>query len=131
MREPDLTRGTTLYVPNADSHLRRMIHPGSGIVGTPYDTTAGGIYRPDGEPSSEIDYEGAVYGQANMATYEERVYHAWDRHVTRYPTVARMVVPTDQLIEVGFLIPMPGDRPQIVIDRQDVVDEWCAATVTT
>lgn len=138
--------GDTVYVPAADSHLRRSILPGSGIVGTAQD-----------DRQVLIDYEGDRYGQGR--TYEERIYHAWDRHTwgeNGYPTVARMLVDADELIEVGFLlIPKiePSEdklreimierygfyepaaaheirrelaRPQLVIDRQDVVDEWQA-----
>ena len=108
--------GTTLYVPNAGSPLRISIREGSGIVGTDVP----------GDDRVMIDYEGAIYGQSNIRTYEDRVWQAWGRHTENYPTVARAYVKREELIEVGFLDP---ERREIHVDRQDVVDEWCAVAV--
>jgi len=137
--------GDTVYVPCADSHLRRMIIAGSGIVGTAQPGTTRIL----------IHYEGSKYGQ--FETYEERVHHAWMRHVEDAPTTAFAVVEKDELLEVGFLLlrQQPTDeqiaaewrrrgyhgpmlpplvheirrelkQPVLVIDRQDIVDQWCA-----
>src|SRR5436305_2608893 len=91
---PKQRDGRTIYVPVADSHLRNMIRPGSGIVGTA-DPDSGRIV---------IDYEGAIYGQS--MSYEDKIFHAWGRHTHGehgYPTVARAWVESEQLLEVGFL----------------------------
>src|SRR5207253_7459535 len=67
---------------------------GSGIVG-----------KVMGDGNVLIDFEGAIHGQE--MSYEDRVHHAWGRHTWNdgrgYPTIARMVVPFKDLIEVGFL----------------------------
>lgn len=81
--------GTTVYVPRAGSVAGRMIDRGSGIVGT----VSGGLVT--------IDYEGNRFGASNIVTWADRVYHAWDRHTTDYPTVARMTIDPIELNEVG------------------------------
>jgi hypothetical protein len=145
--------GTTIYVPVADSPLRRTIHPGSGIVGTPQPRTGRAL----------IYYQGNESGLEAFETYEARCYHAWGRMTWKgrgYPTVATSVVSLEELIEVGFIIPptapdelaigealrrhgyfgpMSFDirdavrrelmQPKVQIDRQDVVDEWLATMV--
>jgi hypothetical protein len=142
--------GRTVYVPVADSRLRGVIRRGSGIVGTAIPGPGRRVL---------IDFEGNLYGSLQMGEYEERVFHAYDRHVWKgrgYPTVARMIVEAEQLLEVGFVLTHdePSDaeilaearrrgyegpmipelsetlarelrRPEVVIDRQDLVDEWC------
>jgi hypothetical protein len=111
--------GLTVYVPVAGSRLRGWILPGSGIVGTVQPGTGRVL----------IDYEGNKYGAASLGPYEERVYHAHDRHTWRgrgYPTIARALVPFEELIEVGFYDP---ETRTVHIDRQDVVDDWLAAAV--
>jgi hypothetical protein len=141
--------GTTVYVPTLKSHLRRMILPGSGIVGTGQDDGRVLIY-----------YEGNKYGAASLADYGDRVYHAWGRMTWEgrgYPTISWALVDAGELLEVGFLlVPEQPDeiaigaelrrrghfgpmsfairdsvrrelaKPRVVIDRQDIVDEWVA-----
>lgn len=115
MIEPD---GRTVYVPAPGSDLRRTIAPGSGIVGTAVP----------GTDKVLIDYEGAIYGQA--MDYEERIYHAHDRHTWRgrgYPTAARVLVDAGELVEVGTLTRI-AHRPwvRVTLTRPELLEEWCA-----
>lgn len=83
-----------VFVPREDASLQETIEPGSGIVGS---------RREDGRV--RIDYEGNLYGAANITTFADRVYHAASRHTAHegrgYPTRARQVVERDELVQVG------------------------------
>jgi hypothetical protein len=108
--------GRTVYVPTPESPLRRTIVAGSGIVGTAL---------PDSDKVL-IDYEGGIYNQAGFDQYDNRVYHAYDRHTFKpygYPTVARMLVDAHDLIGVGIFDP---ERRTVHVIRQDELDEWLA-----
>lgn len=83
----------TVYVPDADKLT--VIDRGSGIVGT---VEAWPVHQGD---HVLIDYEGNRYGAVNLRTFADRVARAWDRQSVRYPTVARMVVHKQALVEVG------------------------------
>lgn len=86
-------RGTkilTVYVPAADSALRRTLLPGSALVGS----------LSNGRRIM-VDFEGDKYGSQGLRTYEQKLLHASGRHVERYPTVARAFVESGDLIEVG------------------------------
>lgn len=48
-----------------------------------------------------IHFEGNLYGADNLKTYEGRIRQAAGRQVERYPTMAKMVVAREQLVEVG------------------------------
>jgi hypothetical protein len=86
-----------VYVP-ADGHLP-MIARGSGIVGQPYVGDRPLIH---GGRMVRIYFEGRIYGQANLVTFADRVYHAADRMAQRYPTVATLVVQETELVKVGL-----------------------------
>jgi hypothetical protein len=68
-----------VYVPHERSFLRRSIRRGSGIVSLPLER--GNI---------EIDFEGNLDGDADLARYVARVAPAWDRQSRRSPTIARL-----------------------------------------
>lgn len=68
------------------------IDPGSAIV-------AGVSQR--GQERVIVHYEGNRYGAQNMRRYDERCLHAAGRAATRYPTVAKSSLPSDQLRVVG------------------------------
>jgi hypothetical protein len=69
--------------------------PGSAIVG-PFTIEVGRIM---------IDYEGNKYGAANLRRYVERVYHAWDRQTSQYPTLARAWVMGHELVRIADFDP--------------------------
>ncbi len=56
---------------------------GSAIIGPP----------PGDELAVTVDYEGAVYGQANMKTLADRARQAAGRQMAHYPTVAATPFP--------------------------------------
>jgi hypothetical protein len=92
-----------LYVPATAGHggvvggsLLTIKH-GSGIVGLP--TRSGDV---------EICYEGFIFEPGlitDAARWRYAVLHAAGRQIVAYPTVARMWVPADNLIEVGTYNP--------------------------
>jgi hypothetical protein len=89
-----------VFVPSsATTPLATIVAPGSAIIG------------PAGSDESEqvtVDYEGAVYGQANIQTYADRARQAAGRQLQHYPTVARSVVLRSELRQVGWFDPENG-----------------------
>lgn len=94
-----MSEPTTIYIPAPASILSAMIKDGSGIVGP--DT-------PDANGRILVDYEGNLHGASNFRTYADRVYHAYDRAHTKYPTIARSYVKPGDLITVGTFEPVFG-----------------------
>ena len=93
----------------------RFLHilRGSGIVGSP-----------DGI-GIRIDYEGNHNGACNIKTWEDKVFHAAGRHVSRYPTIARSVADAGQLIEIGsFRCEDNWMNPVYEITNQAALDAW-------
>jgi hypothetical protein len=80
-----------VYVPHERSFLRRSIRRGSGIVSLPLER--GNI---------EIDFEGNLDGDADLARYVARVARAWDRQSRRSPTIARLRIDAEELLQVGW-----------------------------
>jgi hypothetical protein len=104
-----------VYVPAAHRDVL-SIREGSGIVGaTSPEPVTGRVV---------IDYEGNLYGAANVRTWADRVLQAEGRHRVQYPTVAREAVRPDALVRVGTLHD-ESDRvtPRLwVTDRQPLAD---------
>lgn len=138
--------GRTLYVPAPESILRHTIRAGSGIVGTVQDD---GRILIDYEGNLYGAENMKTYEERALHAFDR---HVWKGR--GYPTAARAFATRDDLIEVGFiLIPEEPDaeavratlirrhgftspaavravcrdlaKPQIHVDRQDVVDQWC------
>ena len=91
-----------VYIPTGAS----IIDPGSGIVGRNF----AGSHPWHG---IEVYFEGNRFGSSNIKTFADRVYHAADRMVTNYPTVARAVMPVADLERVGTF---DGQRVSLVSD---------------
>lgn len=83
------------------------IKRGSGIVGSAWQHDARQLV---------IDFEGNLYRASNVRTFADRVRQAWGRHSQEYPTVARMVVPAETLVQVAWY--EPDDEEVDVLDRQ-------------
>lgn len=84
-----------VYVPTLESKIRGTIVSGSGIVGT--------IEAPPGEGGRVVlDFEGNLYRASNIKTFADRVMIAAGRHVTRYPTVARIYARLSDVVCVGY-----------------------------
>ncbi len=90
------------------------IRAGSGIVGDPMP----------GEELVRIYYEGAIYGQSEMARLADRVFYAHGRLVFRYPTVARMTLPAASLIEVGTFDPPTGTITPVDAHAERALAAW-------
>jgi len=104
---------------------------GSGIVGTPNPVEAMAADRMsfaermlNDEPLALvlIDYEGNLYGAVGLDTYEGRVRRAYERHVSRYPTVARMLVPAAELVQIGWYDPETGAEIDAAYEAE--FDRW-------
>ncbi len=85
---------------------------GSAIIGPP----------PGDELAVTVDYEGAVYGQANMKTLADRARQAAGRQMAHYPTVARYTVPRSELRQVGWFDPIDGIL--LFDDAEGAVASW-------
>lgn len=109
-----------VFIPAPHSRLRAVIDRGSGIVGTPAREFLG---QDGSDPLDEqrviIDYEGNRFHAANMKTFADRVFHAAGRHEHRYPTVARSMVPRDELVLLGSF-----DGERIYVAESLCMDDW-------
>lgn len=100
----------TVYVPRPGRPTH--IAPGSGIVGVAND----GL--PDGQ--TLVYFEGGLYS-TQPRPYEDLVYHAADRMAVEYPTIARAVLPTDDLIQVGYF---DYAKVKLLVTDQAALDAW-------
>lgn len=96
-----------VYVPYAESWTGRRIAPGSAVVGLP-----------TGDTSVLIYFEGAVYHEM---TFDEKLLHAADRMVTRYPTVAMMLSNEFELTPVGTYDVATNT---LTVTNAKLLDEW-------
>lgn len=85
-RRRDEAGELVIFVPRSGSSLR--IAKGSAIVG-----------RDTGTDELTVYYEGGIYNP--QMSYDEKLLHAADRLVVRYPTVARTITPRAELVPVG------------------------------
>lgn len=111
----DANMDLIVYVPDLGDgegvRFARELAPGSGVVGTVarYAAVPASEVFASGDLTAEhhlsarrtVYYEGNVHGASNIVSYADRVYHAADRLVRRYPTIARRTVHRDALIAVG------------------------------
>src|SRR5260370_32400141 len=85
-----------LYVPHPESALSSKLARGSAIVGLPLATGEITIY-----------YEGNVIGAENLERYRDKAVQAAGRMLYRYPagypTRAREVVDSREVVEVGSI----------------------------
>jgi hypothetical protein len=108
-----MNKRLAVFVPTATTPLATIVAAGSAIVGP-----AGG----DETECVTVDYEGALYGPANMKTYADRARHAADRQLQHYPTVARRVVARRELLQVGWFDPENGIS--LLDEAVEVVASW-------
>lgn len=106
-----------VFVPCEGDVATKGILPGSGIVGAP---------NPGAERVA-VDYEGARYGQSEMARLADRVFYAHGRLVEEYPTVARMAVRRHSLVEVGTFDPDTGTIVPIDAASEAAIAAWLGA----
>lgn len=95
-----------VYVPHEEAAWARTIARGAGIVGSP-----AGEWHPSDLNLSDgrltVDYEEPA-NYANIITFADRVYHAYDRQLSRYPTHKRMWILERELVKVGQFYPTHG-----------------------
>lgn len=99
----------TVYVPAPDSPFSALVWAGSAIVGR----------QPHGG-QVEVYYEGARDGRAPHL--HARLELAAGRLLERYPTVARALVPAQELVAVGAYDP---DWRRLTVTSPDVLAAWC------
>lgn len=92
--------------------LAAVIARGSGIVGTVKHNSGGRVL---------IDYEGNLYDVLNLERYANRVRRAYERHVEKYPTVARSLVKPDELLHVGWF---DADTGTVTVTDVDPLSDW-------
>lgn len=80
----------TIFVPKPGHELG--IAPGSALVA--------GMEQPH-KDLAVVYYEGNVYDVPDLRAFAQKLLHAAGRQAVRYPTVARMTIPRQSLIEVG------------------------------
>lgn len=111
------THQLLICVPLGDSV--KDIARGSGVVGqirAEARTNYGDL---------EISYEGAVHGQA--MSFDDKLFHAATRLIEQYPSVARMVVPLEEVEIVGYyLISEDYQQKRAVIVDEDFLKQWQA-----
>lgn len=107
--KPDLD----IFVPAIGTVARRVIAPGSAIVG-----------KATGQDVL-VDYEGGIY-RMNRFDFESFLQSAAGRHTVRYPTVARMLLPVGHLIKVGVASYLPILHAWLISDITvpDALQAW-------
>lgn len=70
-----------------------------------------------------VDFEGNLYGAANLSRYADRVWHALGRAQTSYPTVARIRVPLSDFVIVGVFDELWG-RVIVDTEHRQLVAAW-------
>jgi hypothetical protein len=103
-----------VYVPDRGDVATEGILAGSGIIGSPL---------PRAE-SVVVYYEGARYGQPEMRRLADRVFYAHGRLLNQYPTVARMAVRRDSLVEVGTFDPTSGTITVVDAPSEAAIAAW-------
>jgi hypothetical protein len=95
---------------------------------------------PAGERTS-VWYEGNLHGAANIVTYADRVYHAADRMLRRYPTAAMAALRSEHLLVIGTFdthtgtVTLDGDGERRLLAGwlgvEQVADTELATTVSS
>lgn len=108
---------TTLVVlvPNDATAARDTIDPGSGIVALDDERDTAVVY-----------FEGNRFGASNLTTFAQKVTHAADRLVTRYPTVACGLFKRADFTVVGTVVCEPGQPPRLMLTNVTLAQEWDA-----
>lgn len=74
-----------------------------------------------------VYFEGNLYGAVNLQRFEDKMLQAAGRLVQKYPTVARCLMPVDQLMEVGTY-DYPNQRFQAKPDTLSALNQWLEMT---
>lgn len=102
-----------LFIPSPDSTYYKVLAQGSALVGDPTDSRFG-------ECKVLVYYEGNIYGACNLNSFAEKATCAAGRLIERYPTIAKVVLPREELIEVGFM----EEGYRVTLEREDLIAAW-------
>lgn len=102
-----------IYVPNS-TRLQGLVAAGSAIVG---EERAAGVV---------IYYEGNLYGASNLNKYEEKLSAAAGRLKADYPTAAKLLVQSEDLVEVGVYD--TAIWAVAAITNREALAEWLGGT---
>jgi len=75
-----------------------------------------------------IDYEGNLYGAANIVTFADRVCVAAERHTARDPTIARQYVHAGDLIAVGL---WDSDEGVVQVTDPEPLAAWLGGVIAS
>jgi hypothetical protein len=115
------TQKLAVFVPaSATVPIARIVVGGSAIVGK-----AGS----DEAEQVTVDFEGNLYGAANIKTFADRARHAAGRQSVLYPTVARRVVPRSHLRQVGWFDERAGIKLLDGAEAQEALASWLGVEV--
>jgi hypothetical protein len=104
-----------------DAPLLQVLVPKPGSAASHFIARGSGIVAIAGtSPTVTVDYEGNIYNAENLRDYTQRVQHAADRLLTRYPTTARGPFPRHTFDVVGTY----RGGVLVIIDPARVRD-WC------
>lgn len=118
-----------IYVPTLNSRWRERIRPGSAIVSDPTARRPADLDNIGPDRTVLVDYEGNLYDAKNLRTFTGRVQSAAGRHMVRYPTVARALVPRSELIQIGHCWWTEDKRVErIQINDYETLEAWNALT---
>jgi hypothetical protein len=109
-----------VFVPKHGSRLRQQLTPGCAIVSSA-DLVAAGNPTRWWNGNVLIDLEDNRYHFVNVQNYADKVLIAAGRHVTQYPTVARMLVERADLIWVGTY---DYESHTLVITNEHELKDW-------
>jgi len=102
-----------VYVVNAQTRLHYDLIPKSALIGNL------GL-----EERSEVRLiycEGNKADACNLNRYVEKVYTAWERAATGYPTSAKLAIPAVELIRIGTYY---CAQKRILVEDIDILSRW-------
>lgn len=91
-----------LVVPKDDASSATGIAAGSALV-TYGDGSVDGGLPFESTDYMQVYYEGNVYGASNLRTLADRARHAAGRMVQTAPTIAKRLVPPEEMVVAGTL----------------------------
>lgn len=110
-----------VFVPaNTTVPIVSLVARGSAIVGPAGNGEAGQV---------SVDYEGNLYGTANIKTFADRARHAAGRQHVLYPTRTRSTVLRSELRQVGWFDSEVGIMLLDDKQAQDALASWLGVEV--
>ena len=117
---------TGIMVPATNSPWSQVVDPGSAIV-CAIDEHGVPITNDD---RVLVYFESNRYGASNMATFVDRATIATSRLHDRAPTVAKAVVPKDEIILVAWFSSANRWIEEITPEAGELLAEWQGTTTS-